>query len=184
MKRQLLLLVILCAAIHLAAQSTITEMYAESFRKGSTHVVEESFEVKLTPQDRLYRERIKDAHGDDHYVFSILPKTPEGDTQVTAWQVKLADLHHPIYDNILLTSPNPSTDPSSDPKDALWLLWPSTFAQVPVRARRIIKVDGFYLVLQVTAFHLTPPDSPYLDSMNVTVEFKNTDPRQSGDPAK
>jgi hypothetical protein len=175
-----LLAVLLSAFPHLAAQSTANEMYTESFRKGSTRVVEESFDVKLSPQDSQYRERIKDAHGDDHYVFSILPKIPEGDTQITAWQVKLADLRHPIYDNILLTSPNPS----SDPQDALWLLWPSNYAAVPIRARRVLKVDGFYVVLQVKAFHFTPLDSPYLDSMTVTVAFRNTDPRQTEGSAK
>jgi len=180
MKLPLLFLIASCAALRVAAQSAPTEVYAESFRKGATHIVEESFEVKLTPQDRLYRERIKDAHGDDRYTFAILPKTPEGDTQVTAWLVKLADLRHPIYDNVLMTSP----DPSSDPKDSLWRLEPGGFALVPVYARRIIKVDSFYVVLQVKQFHFTPPDSPYLDSMNVTVEFRNTDPRQPGSPGK
>jgi hypothetical protein len=48
---------------------------------------------------------------------------------------------------------------------------------VPVTAKRIIKVDSFYVVLQVKAYHFTPPDSPYLDSMRLAVEFTNTDPR-------
>jgi hypothetical protein len=51
-------------------------------------------------------------------------------------------------------------------------------------ARRIIKVDSFYVVLQVKAYHFTPLDSPYLDSMTVSVEFRNTDPRQADPPAK
>jgi hypothetical protein len=174
----ILIIAVVCAAMPLAAQSAGAEVYAESFRKGSTHVIEESFEVKLTPQDRLYRERIKDAQGADRFVFSILPKGPEGDTQITSWQLKLVDLHHPIYDNVLMTSPEPSLD-SSDPKDALWMLEPGRFAPVPVDARRIVKVDSFYVVVQVKAHHFTPPDSPYLDSMTVTVEFKNKDPRQA-----
>ena len=66
----------------------------------------------------------------------------------------------------------------------LWRLDPSRFAPVPVGARRIIKVDSFYVVLQVKAYHFTPLDSPYLDSMTVAVEFRNTDPRQAETPAK
>ena len=62
-------------------------------------------------------------------------------------------------------------------KNALWRLEPGNFARVPVGAKRIIKVDSFYVVLQVKAYHFTPPDSPYLDSMTVAVELKNTDPR-------
>jgi hypothetical protein len=59
----------------------------------------------------------------------------------------------------------------------LWRLDPSKFALVPARATRIIKVDGFYVALRVKDFHFTPPDSPYLDSMSVFVEFTNSDPR-------
>ena len=175
----LLVPIILCAAIHLPAQSPDTTVYAESFRQGSGRIVEESFEAKLTPQDAVYRERIKDSRGADRYTFSIIPRIPEGDTKITSWQVKLADLRHTIYDNVLLASMNPSDDPKNDPKNSLWRLDPSMNAAVPVGARRVIKVESFYVVLQVNAYHFTPLDSPYLDSMTVAVEFRNTDPRQS-----
>ncbi|MGB8990181.1 MAG: hypothetical protein WCC37_26525, partial [Candidatus Sulfotelmatobacter sp.] len=75
----------------------------------------------------------------------------------------MADLRHAIYDNVLLTTQQPSTDP----KDALWQLDPSRFASVPLIVKRVIKVEDFYVVLQVKVFHFTPPDSPYLDSMTV-----------------
>jgi len=182
-KTPLLILTFFCAAIGaampLAAQSPAPlTVYAESFRQGTTRVVEEGFEAKLTPQDAVYRERIKDSRGADRYAFSIVPRVPEGDTKITSWQVKLADLRHPIYDNVLLASLDPSDDPKNDPKNSLWRLDPSPSAAIPAGAKRIIKVEGFYVVLQVTAHHFTPPDSPYLDSMTVTVEFRNTDPRQ------
>lgn len=176
--------IIVCAAIRLAAQSPTATVYAESFRQGVGHVVEESFEAKLTPQDPVYRERIKDSRGADRYVFSIVPRIPQGDTKITSWQVKLADLRHPIYNNVLLSSPAPSDEPPSRAKDALWRLDASRLAPVPVDARRIIKVESFYVVLQVKAYHFTPLDSPYLDSMTVAVEFRNTDPRQAEPPAK
>jgi len=183
MKRRLLLIVF-CTAMPLAAQSAATEIYAESFRQGSTRVVEDSFDIKLTPQDPIFRERIKDLGGNNRYAFSIVPKGPEGDTKITSWQGTMADLQHPIYSNVLLVSPNPSDDPKDDAKNALCRLWPSTFAPVPVGAKRIMKVDQFYVVLQVKAYHFTPPESPYLDSMTVHVEFRNTDPRQAPDPGK
>jgi hypothetical protein len=180
----LLVLIALFLSIRLPAQSTPDPMYAESFRQGSARVMEESFEAKLTPQNPDYRERIKDLRGADRYALSILPKGPEGDTKVTSWEVKLADLRYPIYDNVLLASQNPSEDPKNDAKNALCRLEPSTFAAVPVGTKRIIKVDSFYVVLQVKAYHFTPPDSPYLDSMTVGVEFSNADPRQAGGSGK
>jgi hypothetical protein len=172
MKVRRLLPIFLCVAIRLAAQSATAAVYTESFRQGATHVVEESFEARLTPQNAVYRERIKDLHGADRYVFSIIPQGPQGDTKITSWQVKLADLHHSIYDNVL-TSQVPSDDPTNDPKNALWRLEPGSLARVPVGAKRIIKVDSFYVVLQVKGYHFTPPESPYLDSMTVEVEFRN-----------
>jgi len=111
MQLQSLVLIVLCTAMHLSAQSTVNEVYAESFRQGSTRVMEESFEVKLTLQDPFYRERIKDLRGNDRYAFSIAPLGPEGDTKITSWQAKLADLLHPIFTNVLLVSANPTDDP-------------------------------------------------------------------------
>ncbi len=172
--------IFLSIATNSVGQATPVSVYAESFRQGPTHVVEEKFEVKLTPQDSTYRERIKDSSGADRYALSIVPQGPEGDTEITSWQVKLVDLHHPMYDNILLSSQTAS----SDPKVPLWRLLPSGFVEVPVTTKRIIKVDSFYVVLQIRAYHFTPPDSPYLDSMKVAVEFTNTDPRAAEDQQK
>ena len=172
------LALVLCAGTHLlAAQSAVpTPIYAESFRQGSTRIIEEHSKSNSLPRIPFSASAIKDSHGVDRYIFSITPQGPEGDTEITSWQVKLADLHHSIYDNILLTT----QQPSADPKNTLSHLDPSSFSPVPVLAQRIIKVEGFYVVLQVKAYHFTPPDSPYLDSMAVAVELTNTDPRTAG----
>ena len=157
----------------LAAQNPAQVIFAESFRRGATRVTEESFEVKLDPRNSHYRELIKDLRGNDRYEFTIVPKGPEGDNKITSWHVRLRDLHHTIYDNILRAA----QEPSSDPNNNLWWLNPDGFAPVPVYAQRIIQVDSFYVVIQVKAYHFTPLDSPYLDSMVVEVKFSDTDPR-------
>lgn len=157
------------------AQAPVT-IYAESFRQGPTQIVPQEFEIKLTPHDPSFSARIKDSHGTDRYLLSIDPQGPEGDTQITAWQVKLVDLQHRYYDNILLTTRQPEAS-TSDPKNTLWRLDPSNFARVPAHAVRIIKADGFYLIIRVMAHHFSPIDSPYLDSMTVHLELTNTDPR-------
>src|SRR5258708_4548955 len=157
----------------LQAQTASRAIYAESFRQGATRITEESVEAKLDPQNRTYRERVKDSRGADRYILIVTPQGPEGDHQITSWHVKLTDLHHSIYSNVLLAS----QEPSADPKNNLWWLNPAQFAPVPIRARRIMKVDSFYIVIQVKDFHFTPLDSPYLDSMTVEFTFTNTDPR-------
>ena len=166
-----LLLVVLAAAT--CAQSTAPTVYAESFRKGSTRVTEEKFEVKLTPTDSTYRERIKDSAGNDRYELTITPQGPQGDNKVTSWRVNLRDLHYTIYDNLLVED----QEPSQDPKNNLWWLNPNRFGLVPIRAKRIIRVDGFYVVFEVKDLHFTPLDSPYLDSLAVRFQFSNSDPR-------
>ena len=155
------------------AQDQSEVYYTESFRQGATQVKEENFVARLDAQSGIYKERIKDSRGNDRYALTIIPQGPEGDDKITSWQVKLADLHHAIYDNVLLAS----QEPSSEPKNNLWWLDPKKFSAVPIKAMRIIKVDNFYVELQVTAHHFTPGDSPYLDSMSVEVKFSNTDPR-------
>jgi hypothetical protein len=153
----------------------VPTIYAESFRKGATSVTEDKFDVKLTPGNATYRERIKDAAGNDRYELTIVPQGPEGDTQITSWQVRLKDLHHPMYSNIL----EADQTASADPKNNLWWLNPSRFGMVAIRTRRIVKVDGFYVAFQVKDLHFTPLDSPYLDSMTVQFSVGNSDPRTS-----
>jgi hypothetical protein len=174
MRRKILLTIVtIFIAGGLWAQSSNPTIYAESFRKHATRVTEESFDVKLTPDNPTYRERIKDSAGNDRYELTITPQGPEGDSEITAWRVSLRDLEYSIYPNLLVAD----QQPSSDAKNILWWLNPNRFLAVPIRARRIVKVDGFYVVIQVKDLHFTPLDSPYLDSMTIKFAFTNKDPR-------
>jgi hypothetical protein len=163
-------LVLIAAA---GAQTSSPTIYAESFRKGSTHITEDKFEARLNPANSTYRERIKDSAGNDRYELTIMPQGPVGDNKVTSWRVQLRDLRHTIYNNLLVQD----QEPSPDPKNNLWWLNPNQAGPVSIRAKRIVKVDEFYVVFQVKDLHFTPLDSPYLDSMVVQFEFTNSDPR-------
>jgi len=160
------------------AQSISPTIYAQSFRHRATRVTEEAFEANLTPEDATYRERIKDSQGADCYELTITPEGPEGDNKITAWNVTLKDLHHTSYGNILVAEQRASEDAGNN----LWRLNPNQFGPVPIRAKRIVRVDGFYVTIQVKALHFTPLDSPYLDSMTADFAFTNRDPRSSGEP--
>jgi len=167
-------LVLFAALAH--AQGEPVTIYAESFRKGSTQITEETFEVRLTSASPKYRELIKDSSGHDRYELTITPRIPEGDNTILSWFVRLKDLHHTFYTNLLLASPQVSNDPANN----LYWLRPDPYAPVPPRARRIIRVEGFYVVFQVKNFHFTPPESPYLDTMVVQFALTNSDPRSPG----
>jgi hypothetical protein len=172
-RRSFSLLAMILLAAPLGAQSVAPTIYAESFRKGETRITEDRFETKLNPENATYRERIKDSRGADRYELTIAPQGPEGDNKITSWRVRLRDLRHPIYSNILLAQ----QEPTADAKNNLWWLNPDQFGSVPIHARRIVKVDGFYVSFQVTNMHFTPLDSPYLDSLVVQFSFTNSDPR-------
>jgi hypothetical protein len=177
MKRRVLLHFVFLGVVagRVLAQSPSPTVYAESFRQGSTQIIEDKFEAKMSPAEPTYRERIKDATGNDRYEMTITPQGPAGDNKITSWRVQLRDLRHTIYNNLLMVD----QEPSQDPQNNLWWLNPNRFGSVPIRARRIIKVDGFYVVIQVKDLHFTPLDSPYLDSMAVEFEFTNSDPRNA-----
>jgi hypothetical protein len=174
MKRRLLpgiLTGVLIAALA-SAQSSST-IHAESFRKGQTRVTEEKFEARLSPGAPTYRERIKDSAGNDHYELTITPQGPAGDNKITSWRIQLRDLRHTIYNNLLLEN----QEPSQDARNNLWWLNPNPFGPVPIRTKRIVKVDSFYVIFQVKDLHFTPLDSPYLDSMVVQFELTNSNPQ-------
>jgi hypothetical protein len=166
---------IVLIAVASVAQTAEPTIYAESFRHGSTRITQDAFDVKLNPENASYRERIKDSRGEDRYEMTVTPHVLVGGSQITFWEVKLADLRHHIYSNVLVAD----QEPSSDAKNNLWRLDPNRFSPVPIRARRIMKVDDFYVVIQVKDLHFTPLDSPYLDSMAVQFAFTNSDPRAS-----
>lgn len=172
-RKQRLQIGVLLIACGVWAQASDPTFYAESFRKHATQVTEETFEAKLNPDNAEYRERIRDSAGNDRYELTITPQGPEGDNKITSWRVALKDLEHNIYPNLLVAD----QQPSADAKNNLWWLNPNRFLAVPIRSRRIVKVDGFYVVMQVRDFHFTPLDSPYLDSMTVKFVFTNSDPR-------
>ena len=161
------------------AQNSSPTIYAESFRKGPTRITEDKFEQKLTSANPIYKQRLRDSSGAERYELTITPKIGEGEgnEKITSWMVGLYDVRHPVYGNLLQFD----QELSEEPRDNLYWLNPPHSAPVPILAKRIIKVEGFYAAFQVKDFRYNPPDSPYLDSMTVNWELTNRDPRTEGE---
>ena len=169
------ILISLTSAQNYNASPTI---YAESLRKGPTRATqEEPFEVKLTSENPSYKQRVRDATGTERYELTINPVIgiAEGNNKITAWAVSLRDLRHPGYGNVLQFD----QELSEDPKANLYWLNPVHSAPVPIYAKRIIKVESFYVAFQVKGYHFSPADSPYMDAMTLQLELTNHDPRNS-----
>lgn len=163
---------VLALACVVLAQTTATFAYVESFRKGSTRITEQSLEVDLDPHNSTCEIRVKDQGGRNRYNFACVPqRAGPGDDRITAWQVRLADLHHKIYPDVLMKTP----DPTEDHTQIGWLD-PNKFAKIGLNTERVVKVDNFYCVFQVTDSHFVAPGQPYLDHLTLAVHFTNTMP--------
>jgi hypothetical protein len=157
------------------AQNTPSTFYAESFRKGPTRIKENKLHLHMTSENPIFRQRLRDSTGVERYELAITPKVSggEGNDKITSWEVSVRDLRHSIYGDLLRFD----NELSEDPKPNLYWLNPAHSAPAPIRAKRIIKVDAFYLEFHVNDFRFSPPDSPYLESMGVEIQGTNTNPR-------
>jgi hypothetical protein len=154
------------------AQTTASFVYAESFRKGPTRVTEQSLQVDLDPENPTCEIRVKDQTGRNRYTFVCAPqRVGEGDSRIIGWQVRLVDLHHKLYSNVLMSTPDVMQD-----KTQIGWLDPGKFAKIPLTTERVVKVDGFYCVMQVKDRHFIKQEQPYLDHMTLDVRFTNTLP--------
>jgi hypothetical protein len=171
--RKLLVPVILfVASSWLGSQTQLSFAYIESFRKGATHVTEQTLQVDLDPKNPTCEIKVKDQNGRDRYQFRCLPQHPgTGDNRIVAWQISLADREHKIYGNVLMPTPDPTQD-----RTQIGWLDPGKFAKVPLTMERVVKVDRFYCVFQVTDSHFTAPGEPYLDHLTLAVRFTNAMP--------
>ena len=146
-------------------------VYSETFKKGATQITEQILDVALTAGQPKQDFKVLDAGGKEHYILRFVPDMPPGDTRILGWFVRLVDAHHKIYDSVLPTSPDLSRDQTQ-----AWWLDARQFAKAPLQARRIFKVEQFYCVVQVKDVKRLGPGQPYLNQMNVAVQFTNTKP--------
>ena len=157
------------------AQTKAAPVYVESFRQLSSKIQETTFVVTLDAKNPSYQRQIKDFEGNGRFKLSLTPmKVGPGDDRILYWRVTLIDNKHPVYGDLLLPSRNPEFNDS--PAGRAERLDANPYAQVPLTAERVIKVDQFYCVMQVQNYHLLVPEKPHVESMRVEVKFTNTNP--------
>ena len=168
------------ASAQMAPDSGPKLVFLQSFRQGHARVTEQSFEIDLDPTNPTCKIRIKDSSGLNRYQLNCVPeRVGVEDQRILGWRVRLVDLHHAIYSDILM----PTQNPAEDNVQIGWLD-PGRFPRIATKAERIIKVDGFYCALQVQDVHFGHPPDPYPDRMVVSVKFSNNDPRATATSAR
>lgn len=153
------------------AEDSAKVIYSDAFKKGATQISEQMIDVTLTAAQAKQEFKVLDAGGSQHYILRFVPDIPRGDTRILGWFVRLVDLRHKIYDSVLPTSPDLTRD-----QMLAWWLDGRQFAKVPLQSKRVFKVEQFYCVVQVKDVKRLGPGQPYLNQMNVAVQFTNTKP--------
>ncbi|MFZ0805737.1 MAG: hypothetical protein WAN03_06125, partial [Candidatus Sulfotelmatobacter sp.] len=143
------------------------------FRQGIVRIEEDAFGVGLNAHDADSFEWIRDSHGHHRYDLSIRVERAQSGDQVISWSLVLKDLRHPKAGNILMSAPEASLDPVPN----LWKLDLSRSSAVPARVKRIIKVDGFYVTIEVQDVHFESRDAQYPDRADINLTLTNSDPR-------
>ena len=158
-------------AVSCVADGAGERVYSESFKKGATRVTEQTLDVTLTPDRARQDFKILDSSGKPRYTLRFVPDIPAGDSKILGWFVRLADAHHKIYDSVLPMSPDLTRDPQQ-----FWWLDARQYSKTPLLAQRVFKVEQFYCVIQVKDAKRLSPGQPYMNQMNVAVQFTNTKP--------
>ena len=171
MFRWMLVVFVVSVAVSCVADDAGKRVYSESFKKGATRVTEQTLDVTLTPDHARQDFRVLDSLGKPRYTLRFVPDIQAGDTKILGWFVRLADARHKIYDSVLPVSQDLARDPQQ-----FWWLDARQYSKTPLQAQRVIKVEQFYCVMQVKDAKRLIPGQPYLNQMDVAVQFTNTKP--------
>ncbi len=166
-----ILIVLLASAAVGVADDSGKGVYSESFKKGATRVTEKTLDVTLSSEHAKQDFKILDSSGKPRYTLRFVPDIPSDDTRILGWFVRLADAHHRIYDSVLPSSPDLSRDTKQ-----VWWLDARPYPKTPLQVQRVFRVEQFYCVLQVKDVKHLVAGQPYLDQMNLSVQFTNTKP--------
>ena len=170
MFRWMLVVFLASVGVFCVADDAGKRVYSESFKKGATRVTEQTLDVTLTPDRAKQDFRILDSLGKPRYTLRFVPDIQAGDTKILGWFVRLADAHHKIYNSVLPVSQDLARDPQ------LWWLDARQYSKTLLQAQRVFKVEQFYCVLQVKDVKRLTPGQPYLNQMDVAVQFTNAKP--------
>jgi hypothetical protein len=188
-KTFILLTLLFSASICNAQQKTDnSSVYVESWRAGNK-IREQVLTFNLDSTQNEYSDYIRDV-GINYYKLN-LRRFPAGkkDYDFEYWVVQLKEVFseknkkEKLGCNLLTVEGCgvgdyfPKEDlvgilfPVEMPKNAIEKIYIERY--YPLSVKRVIKVQNFYVLIQVNNYKMNEDNPKKLDSMNVTVEFKN-----------
>ncbi len=160
------------AVTPLQAQNAV---YVESWKKGISKIQDQTFTIDLNPNKPKFDMKIKDGDGKHNYRLLVSLRL-DGANQPPSAYVELVDKGMIGFNDTNLLKP--SNDPYQDyftGADYIAVLDPAMQGDrctiehgcAPFFAKRVIKVKGFYCIVQVLKYNHSPA------SISVRVEFAN-----------
>ena len=191
-KKLLFLVFLLLFGGNLHAQETekASEVYVESWTVGS-QIREAKLEFVLDSPDSFYKQYVRDYRVGRYWLFLRHKPADVKNRQLEYWYVELKEIlskedakKEKLGCNLLRASVCGVSDyfPREDNVADLYpreepLTVEKTYLDLPyypISSRRVIKVKNFYVIIQVNDYKMNTADPEKLDSMNVTVELRNT----------
>lgn len=168
--------ILLLSLTSIFPQPTQNAFYVESWKKGKQQIQEQSFAVELNAGQPEFETKVRDASGKESYKLTVRLGSNRAHALPPSGYIELTEKGLIGFKDTNLLKP--SNDPAQDyftAEDYIAILDPAmqggrcTPANgcAPFFIKRVIKVKGFYCVVQVIKYTESPV------SMSVRVEFAN-----------
>jgi hypothetical protein len=168
-----------------AAQRRPAVICAESWKRGDGRIKEQTLTVTVGAEQPTFAAVIPDSEGRRQFKLS-LRHHPAGREyyELEYWTVHLSQVKNgageeDLGDNLLLAA-QPGPGKHYFPKgDLIGYLYPreqpKRFLEnyFPIYGERVVKVEGFYVVINVNSYSYGQQNSKLVHSMNVSIEFRN-----------
>lgn len=194
-----LLTIIMFCSFAKAQNNISEEIYVESWKEGNKKISNQQIDLFLTPNNSEYQSIITSVKGKQYKLSVIfIPASElaisESGKSTDSWKVELREIDltkdksESIGDN-LLEEVGIRGGRNNFPRreDLIGYLYPKDKTRIyangvpfidgkfyyPIKAKRIIKVEGFYVTILVKDFKLNSLDNHKVDSMEISIELKN-----------
>jgi hypothetical protein len=194
MLRILIIGLLLISASPIHGQQSSQVLSFESWKRGKTRIQPQTLNIRVDVSHPTYRAKINDDAGHHKYDLVVEPASFEKKSStISFWTIRLlakASFGSQFLSDERVTLLKPSNDPYQDSfstKDYAGWLSPycdasvmETDLQEPciatplLRSKRVVKVEAYYIIFQVTDYHFLDRKRSSMESMSVRVEFRDT----------
>jgi len=174
-------------------QPRVDTFYVQSWKSGRRQIEERKIEINLSLTEPNFETKVKDALGKTRYALSVkLVQLSSKERKVLGrdlnwWRVELVkvrSLGDYLDDNrveLLRATSVMETDVLKWEDFVGNLYGPtdndasqSSALSLPLLSKRVVKVESFYVIFQVTSYRLVKGEKGLFEAISLRVEFKNT----------